>query len=490
MKAEDVLFNLRTRLMQIVNNKEMSVKEACKSVGVSTSTYYKYKKRFDKLGVDGLKEKVLRSEIEEKHISIEDKVKIYDIIKQNPEFGAKRISEELNTEKYNYTEIDEKRLYDELVKSHLNTKELRLAYIERGGKRQRIKPPGTPFLALDGQVLFESKMKPAVFLPAQLPEPEGKKEPAFGIRVSQLPQEEIDEKEKMEAEKIEEGKATVLDEFLGLADLSPIPSDESKTVREEKEKMEKPIFEDTGTEHILDDFVMADHDTLEIDKEGIPSSTDDLSLEQIMEMGSDELSEDIEEDQVEDHITASIAGELVREEMGLFEEASEKEEDDTSKEEGFVEMMEGLGFDRRTVLSDGKKKRDEKPFDQARDSKRKKYFESGLWFYKQGFYLKAVEELKKAIEEDPDFIEAHQCLGDTLFRLGQLDEAKNAYDKVRKLDPENLNVLENLGVIFANRGDYKKAVWQWGEVLKHNPDRRDIIDRIKKMQRVIRQRYL
>jgi len=53
-----------------------------------------------------------------------------------------------------------------------------------------------------------------------------------------------------------------------------------------------------------------------------------------------------------------------------------------------------------------------------------------------------------------------------------------------------MNVLENLGVIFANRGDYKKAVWQWGEVLKRNPDRRDIIDRIKKMQRVIRQRYL
>ena len=74
--------------------------------------------------------------------------------------------------------------------------------------------------------------------------------------------------------------------------------------------------------------------------------------------------------------------------------------------------------------------------------------------------------------------------------MGQLDNARVAYEKVRKLDPENIDVLENLGVIFANRGDYKKAVWQWGEVLKHNPERRDIINRIKKVQRVIRQRSL
>ena len=76
------------------------------------------------------------------------------------------------------------------------------------------------------------------------------------------------------------------------------------------------------------------------------------------------------------------------------------------------------------------------------------------------------------------------------FRLGQLDNAMQAYEKVRQLDPDNLNVLENLGVIFANRGDYKKAVWQWGEVLKKNPERKDIINRIKRMQRVIRQRSL
>ncbi|MCJ7812894.1 PP2C family protein-serine/threonine phosphatase, partial [bacterium] len=113
LKAEDVLFNLRIRLMKMVNEEGLSIKEACKNVGVSPSTYYKYKKRFKKMGLNGLKEKVIWSDIEEKHISIEDKVKIYDIIKEHPEYGAKRICEELNTLKYGNTIVDDKRIYDE-----------------------------------------------------------------------------------------------------------------------------------------------------------------------------------------------------------------------------------------------------------------------------------------------------------------------------------------------------------------------------------------
>ena len=129
MKAEDVLFNVRSRLMQHILQEGMSVKEACKKVGVSTSTYYKYRKRYDEFGVDGLKEQIQRSEVEEKHISIEDKAKIYNIIKENPDWGPKKISEELMSDRYGKTAIDESRIYDELVRSRLNTKELRAAFV-------------------------------------------------------------------------------------------------------------------------------------------------------------------------------------------------------------------------------------------------------------------------------------------------------------------------------------------------------------------------
>ena len=212
------------------------------------------------------------------------------------------------------------------------------------------------------------------------------------------------------------------------------------------------------------------------------------TLEQILETDEYEGSEIETEEQVEDHITASVAEELLGEGMVSPEEGVVQEESEVDQDVGFVEMVEGLGFDRRTALSDRKGKG--VPPDTTQGLKRKRFLESGHWFYRQGLYLKAAEAFQKAIEEDPEFVETYQCLGDALFRLGQLDKAREAYEKVRRLDPTNVNVLENLGVIFANRGDYKRAVWQWGEVLKRNPERKDIIDRIKKMQRVIRQRYL
>ncbi|MEJ2626933.1 MAG: SpoIIE family protein phosphatase, partial [bacterium] len=157
LRAEDVLFNHRLRLMKLVDEKGLSVKEACKKENVSTSTYYKYRKKYQKSGVEGLRGKGKVTRIEEKHISIEDRAKIIDIIKNNPDLGAKRISEELKTDKYDKVDIDEKRIYDELVKSRLNTKELRMAFMEKGDSK-RFKRPGTPFVSLDGKILTKSTL--------------------------------------------------------------------------------------------------------------------------------------------------------------------------------------------------------------------------------------------------------------------------------------------------------------------------------------------
>ncbi|KAA3619792.1 MAG: tetratricopeptide repeat protein [Calditrichaeota bacterium] len=138
-----------------------NIREACEKAGITTYAYYnKYKKTFDEHGVDAyeIDEEV---SLEAKHFSIEDKTKIFDIIKNHPEYGAKRISEELNTEKYGFTIITEKKIYDELVRSRLNTKNLREAYIARGARnKKRIKAPGTPMLTLDGRILIDRKEEP------------------------------------------------------------------------------------------------------------------------------------------------------------------------------------------------------------------------------------------------------------------------------------------------------------------------------------------
>jgi serine phosphatase RsbU (regulator of sigma subunit)/anti-sigma regulatory factor (Ser/Thr protein kinase)/tetratricopeptide (TPR) repeat protein/transposase len=506
LKAEDVIFNRRARLMKLVDQEGKSVKEACKIIGVSTSTYYKYKKRFEKMGLDGLKERIIRSEIEEKHISIEDKAKIYDIIKEHPEYGSKRIHEELNSDKYGQIKIDEKRIYDELVRCRLNTKELRMAFIDRGGRGKRMKPPGTPLLTLDGQVIMAKDIKkpqkdtiPSISQADEvIQDNETTKKAAFKLRVSQGQTDTNLEKEK----DTEKKEPSVLDEFLSLAE------DSDTTIQNELDlNFEKNIENFTNTDEDSFDNEQEEEKTILEAAHDLASEQDKYSEKYIQEESEFEQFKDKEvtneliikdnkdieltssndsDSQVEDSISASIADDLLNEEMGISTDVNNYHTV-SNENEDFIELMEDIGFDRRTLFS-GERKEEIKPKSKTQELNRKRYLESGQNFYKQGLYAKAIEEFRKAIEVDSQYTEAFHCLGDAFFRLGQLDKAMTAYEQVRQLDPNNVNVLENLGVIFANRGDYKKAVWQWGEILKRNPGRFDIIDRIKQMQKVIRQR--
>jgi len=133
-----------------------SIREACEAVGITTYAYYnKYKKEFEENGENNA-EADSELAVDAKHIAIEDKVKIFDIIKNHPEYGAKRISEELNAEVYGFTHIPENKIYDELVRNRLNTKQLREGFVSRGGRTKRpMKPPGTPLLTLSGEVILD-----------------------------------------------------------------------------------------------------------------------------------------------------------------------------------------------------------------------------------------------------------------------------------------------------------------------------------------------
>ena len=545
MSADEVLFNLRSRLMRMVNEEGMTVKDACKTVGVSTSTYYKYKKRFEKMGEEGLKDKIARSEIEERHISIEDKAKIYDIIREHPEYGAKRICTELNTEKYGFLEMDSRRLYEQLVRNRLNTKELRQAFIERGTHQKRMKPPGTPMLTLDGHVIMESKVvKKMEGQDVVSGTMEEEKKKAVGFRVSQQ-SDEIPVSESAPGEKLE--KDSLLDSFLGFVEdeegskedvekhaemdfqldaqeAELVPSTEenasfsvldedfdiehaavdheddglleelgetgddslfsvlNRCVASEKEEddtddqdVTEAINEDVAAEigEEFDDLIegLTDVDVERIEQD-LTYETD-AQLERILDVdGSDFF--DSREDVVEDRISTSIGDDLFENEMGLSEPGKEDLFSSTLKEIDHEEDED----DEVPALVGGD------------DHEKNESFQAGLQYYKKGQYSRAVSEFQNVLESYPDYVDASQCLGDSYFRMGRMDDARKAYERVRKMDPKNVSVLENMGVIFANQGDYKKAVWLWGEVLKSNPNRRDIIDRIKKMQRVIRQRYI
>ena len=64
-------------------------------------------------------------------------------------------------------------------------------------------------------------------------------------------------------------------------------------------------------------------------------------------------------------------------------------------------------------------------------------------------------------------------------------EAEVEYRMVKEIDPNDVTAYENMGVIYANRGEYEQAVSQWQKVIELNPDRVDIADKIEKAMRMI-----
>lgn len=141
-----------------------SIREACETVNLTTYSYYnKYKKVFEEEGIEAFE--IVDDEstsVEAKHVSIEEKTKLFDIIANHPEFGAGRIREELNTEKYGFTELSEKKIYDELVRNRLNTRQLREAFVNKAQKnKRRLKPPGTPLMTLDGRIIIQKQLPPS-----------------------------------------------------------------------------------------------------------------------------------------------------------------------------------------------------------------------------------------------------------------------------------------------------------------------------------------
>ncbi len=162
----------RAKEAHLLITQGISIRESCERVNLTTYAYYnKYKKAFEEEGVDAIEINEKESSVEAKHLSIEEKTKIFDIISQHPEYGAGRISEELNTEKYGLEKISENKIYDELVRSRLNTRQLREGYIQRikSGKR-RLKPPGTPLMTLDGTLIM-SREDEMELRPIQKPMP-------------------------------------------------------------------------------------------------------------------------------------------------------------------------------------------------------------------------------------------------------------------------------------------------------------------------------
>lgn len=131
MMADEVLVGIRRKLIDLVEKDGLSVAEACRRMKVSPSTFYRYRRRLEEYGERGLKNKELRTEHEIRRVSIEQRKKLVEIVKQHPEFGAKRMADAFNDGKDEQDRLTAALIYDELKRMRLNTYEKRLEYLRR-----------------------------------------------------------------------------------------------------------------------------------------------------------------------------------------------------------------------------------------------------------------------------------------------------------------------------------------------------------------------
>jgi Flp pilus assembly protein TadD len=85
------------------------------------------------------------------------------------------------------------------------------------------------------------------------------------------------------------------------------------------------------------------------------------------------------------------------------------------------------------------------------------HFNSGVTFYNQKDFSKAIQAYQKVIELDPTYVEAYNNLGIIYQMIGDVDRAFGAYQKSTEINPKYEKGYNNLGILLLLRGRYEEA---------------------------------
>jgi tetratricopeptide (TPR) repeat protein len=115
----------------------------------------------------------------------------------------------------------------------------------------------------------------------------------------------------------------------------------------------------------------------------------------------------------------------------------------------------------------------------------------GVEYLKQGKVTQAIDELQKAVEQNPKDTASRMNLAYAYEREGRLDEAIFHYEKVLVLKPQDAVARNNLGVLYDKKGLYDEAIGEFEAVLKIDPKSATgpkNLDTAKKNQSLIQER--
>jgi len=102
-----------------------------------------------------------------------------------------------------------------------------------------------------------------------------------------------------------------------------------------------------------------------------------------------------------------------------------------------------------------------------------KEMEAGMRELKRDNYVRAKALFEKSIARRPGHIDnamAHNYLGIAAWRLGQFQDAMTAFEDSRRLNPNLIEPVYNLGVLSAERDDMRNAVRYLNEAATMNRD--------------------
>lgn len=127
----DFAFKLRSIVFKEWLEGTSSAVEICKKYSMSRKWFYKFKKRFDKDGIDGLRDKIRRFPSMPHALSLDKKLAIMDYVYDKPRHGAKNISMNLTVKGIR---ISEGAIWNFLSNEDLNTRRKRRMWAHGQGK--------------------------------------------------------------------------------------------------------------------------------------------------------------------------------------------------------------------------------------------------------------------------------------------------------------------------------------------------------------------
>jgi predicted negative regulator of RcsB-dependent stress response len=101
------------------------------------------------------------------------------------------------------------------------------------------------------------------------------------------------------------------------------------------------------------------------------------------------------------------------------------------------------------------------------------HFNLGVVYAKEGSLAQAEEQLRRAVEEEPNHPRTHLELGKVLAREGKAQEAIAAFHRASELDPANATTWHVLGILYKRVGDRTDAARSFQQALAIDPGRKD-----------------